>query len=65
MDGHARVLHMTVDEYLKSEDIATVRHEYVGGQAFAMSGATDAHNVICGNLYAVLHSHLPYYQSIC
>jgi Uma2 family endonuclease len=40
---------LTVDEYLKLEEGATVRHEYVGGEIFALVGATMRHNRIIGN----------------
>jgi Uma2 family endonuclease len=40
---------LTVDEYLALEESATVRHEYVGGEIFAMVGATKRHNRIIGN----------------
>lgn len=53
-----KVPNLTVEEYLAREERATVRHEYVNGQVFAMTGATEAHNVICGNLHASLHEHL-------
>jgi Uma2 family endonuclease len=53
-----KIRFLTVDDYLKFEGRATVRHEYVRGQLFAMSGATEAHNVICGNLYVALHNFL-------
>ncbi len=49
---------LTVDEYLAQEELGIARHEYVSGQLFAMTGATEAHNIICGNLFALLHSHL-------
>ncbi|HEY9791161.1 MAG TPA: Uma2 family endonuclease [Candidatus Obscuribacterales bacterium] len=49
---------MTPDEYLASESHGNGRHEYVGGYIFAMTGASDAHNVIAGNLFALLHAHL-------
>lgn len=49
---------MTVEEYLAAEEKAEVRHEYIDGQVFAMTGATDAHNVICSNLLALFHSFL-------
>lgn len=52
------IRYMTIDDYLKFEECAQVRHEYVRGQLFAMSGSTEAHNVICGNLYAALHNYL-------
>lgn len=41
---------MTVEEYLKLEESATVRHEYVGGEIFAMVGATKRHNRIIVNI---------------
>jgi len=41
---------LTVEEYLKLEDGATVRHEYVGGEIFAMVGATKRHNRIIVNI---------------
>ncbi|MDQ3436415.1 MAG: Uma2 family endonuclease [Actinomycetota bacterium] len=45
---------LTVDEYLKLEESATVRHEYVGGEIFAMVGAMKRHNRIIGNISGCL-----------
>ena len=45
---------LTIEEYLKLEESATVRHEYVGGEIFAMVGATKRHNRIIGNIYSRL-----------
>ena len=45
---------LTIDEYLALEESATVRHEYVGGEIFAMVGATKRHNRIIGNIYGRL-----------
>ena len=45
---------LTIDEYLTLEGSATVRHEYVGGEIFAMVGATKRHNRIMGNIYGRL-----------
>jgi Uma2 family endonuclease len=45
---------LTVEEYLKLEEGATVRHEYVAGEIHAMTGATRRHNRIAGNIYTVL-----------
>ncbi len=47
---------LTVEEYLKLEESATVRHEYVAGEIHAMTGATRRHNRIAGNVYATLLS---------
>ncbi len=58
MSESTPIPYMTKDEYLKFELSSTIRHEYIQGQIFAMSGATEAHNVICGNLYVALHQFL-------
>ena len=42
---------VTFEEYLAFEETAEVRHELVDGVLFAMSGGTDAHNLITGNLF--------------
>ena len=43
---------LTVEEYMKLEESAIVRHEYVAGEIHAMIGATRRHNRIAGNIYA-------------
>lgn len=40
------------EEYLKIERASEIRHEYYNGEMFAMSGASRAHNVIAGNIFA-------------
>jgi Uma2 family endonuclease len=47
---------LSVEEYLELEASATVRHEYVGGEVYALAGATDRHNRISGNIFARLWS---------
>jgi Uma2 family endonuclease len=50
---------LTVNEYLKLEESATVRHEYVGSEIFAMVGATKRHNrivvIISSRLWGAAH----------
>lgn len=48
----------TVEEYLEGEKSSDVKHEYVAGRVYAMVGASKAHNLITGNLHALLHAHL-------
>ncbi len=36
---------ITVEEYLVGEQIAEERHDYVNGQVFVMTGATEAEGV--------------------
>lgn len=49
---------ITVEEYLEGEKLADVRHEYIDGQVYAMSGASDRHNLIAGETFALLKAHL-------
>jgi Uma2 family endonuclease len=49
---------LTVEEYLDGEQRSEVRHEYLGGVVYAMAGASIDHNIISGNIYARLRSHL-------
>ena len=38
------------DEYLRLEAQSPIKHEYVNGELFAMTGGTLPHNVIAGNM---------------
>lgn len=58
MRNTATVKTMSEQEYLHSEAQAKLKHEFVQGHIFAMSGSTAAHNIISGNLFAALHSKL-------
>lgn len=49
---------MTIEEYLGWEAHQAIRHEYVNGDIFAMTGGTIPHNDIALNLYRVLYPHL-------
>lgn len=46
------------EEYLEGEKLAEVKHEYVGGEVFAMAGASADHNRIAGNIFAELRTQL-------
>ena len=46
------------EEYLAGELISQVKHEYVDGDVYAMTGASLNHNRIIGNLFAGLRTHL-------
>ena len=50
--------YLTPNEYLAAETQSPLKHEYHDGEVFAMAGASDIHNLISGNLYALLRSHL-------
>ncbi len=46
----------TVEEYLEGERTAEYRSEYYFGEVFAMAGATRIHNLIIGNMFALLRA---------
>lgn len=48
----------SIADYLTWEESQTERHEYHAGEVFAMSGGSDAHYTIIGNLYANLRERL-------
>lgn len=54
----ATALKISEQDYLAGEEHAEVKHEYINGQVFAMTGTTDDHNVISGSLYVALYQHL-------
>src|ERR1700678_3687060 len=49
---------LRVEDYLEGEQDSEIRHEYIGGVAYAMAGASDEHNLIAGSIYAALRQHL-------
>ena len=49
---------ITVDEYIEGEWTSEIRHEYIGGQVFAMSGGSEAHNSLCLTLASAIRQHL-------
>jgi Uma2 family endonuclease len=51
-------IQVTVAEYLWGERESTVRHEYVGGEVYAMAGASDRHNRIALNIASRLNDHM-------
>ncbi len=47
-----------VADYLKAEETSEVRHEYIGGDLYAMAGASEEHNIISLNIAAAIRAHL-------
>ena len=45
---------ITVEEYLRLEKTSEIRHEYVGGYRYAMTGASRRHNRIIFNLASLI-----------
>jgi Uma2 family endonuclease len=50
--------HLSVAQYLEGELTSEVKHQYVGGQVYAMIEVSVAHILISANLLAALRRHL-------
>ena len=48
--------HFTFEDYLAWEETQTERHEYIGGEVFAMAGGSTVHNTLCLNAAIALRS---------
>src|SRR6476620_7850123 len=46
---------LSVEEYLQFDESSPIRHEYLSGELYAMTGATVRHNRIVRNIGARLH----------
>jgi Uma2 family endonuclease len=49
---------MTAEEYLAADRVAGVKSEYLNGEVFAMSGASERHNLIVTNVVRELSTQL-------
>ncbi|MDC0831919.1 Uma2 family endonuclease [Geitlerinema sp. CS-897] len=47
-------IHLTPEEYLAAERDSPIKHEYHDGEVQAMAGEIDRHNLITGNLIALI-----------
>lgn len=47
---------ISVADYLESEQLSEIKHEYLAGQVLAMTGASDRHGLIAGGMFVALHS---------
>ena len=46
------------DEYLQGELVSEIRHEYIAGNVYAMSGGTLNHQRVCGNFLRLAGNQL-------
>ena len=49
---------LTSEEYLELEAQSNQKHEYINGLVYAMAGTTDIYNIIAGNLFILIRTHL-------
>jgi Uma2 family endonuclease len=53
-----KLTRLSAEDYLDMELSSSVKHEYVAGEIFAMTGTSLNHNIIAGNLYLLFREHL-------
>ena len=58
MSNRAHQPLISEQEYLEGELHSDIKHEYIDGVIYAMSGASAAHNRIAGNIYGEFRNHL-------
>ncbi len=58
MTQAAETLPLAFPAFLLWEKGQELRHEYLHGEVHAMTGTTDRHNDVSGNLYMALRQHL-------
>ena len=58
MGQDAQKTFLTAADCLAWEPAQLDRHEYIGGEVFAMEGAEDRHVTVAGNLYIALRQRL-------
>jgi Uma2 family endonuclease len=49
---------LSVEEYLEFEANSEHRHEFIDGAVYAMSGVSECHELIAGNLFAAIHGQV-------
>ena len=59
MTTTARRVHYTYAEYLALERDATVKHEYLDGEIYAMAGGTPDHAALAATIIGLLGARLP------
>jgi Uma2 family endonuclease len=55
---NSQIQTLTPEEYLQMEETSSIKHEYVGGRIFAMTGGTNNHSAITMNIGSILRDQL-------
>ncbi|MBM4068977.1 MAG: Uma2 family endonuclease [Planctomycetes bacterium] len=58
MSAAHKINRLAVEDYLAGELTSSIKHEYVGGIAYAMAGARNVHNRIVGNIFGSIFARL-------
>ena len=63
--GERKVESYTIDEYLALEQRTQLKHEFIDGQVYAMSGGTVNHGIISSNTLFAIQSALNQQKKNC
>lgn len=58
MVANPHFFYISPEDYLASERVSPIKHEYRRGQTYAMVGAKKPHVILAGNLTRLLGNHL-------
>ncbi len=58
MNVKYKVDFISEEQYLEDEKIREIKHEYVNGEVYAMSGASRNHNILSQSISRLLGNHL-------
>ena len=50
--------HINPEEYLQGELASEIKHQLIDGEAYAMTGASENHNLLAGNIFSELRNCL-------
>ncbi|MGZ4968239.1 MAG: Uma2 family endonuclease [Methylobacter sp.] len=50
--------HISAEEYLQGELLSDIKHQLIDGEAYAMAGASENHNLLALNIAGELRNHL-------
>lgn len=59
MPQAVQLTYISFSDYLDGEQDGDMRHEYIDGSVYAMSGASELHNTVNAELFVSLYPHLP------
>lgn len=65
MSAVLQTRYLTEPDYLIQEAESDIKHEYVDGDCYAMSGASEKHNIITGNIFFQLRLAMRGQNSNC
>ncbi len=51
-------LPISPEDYLAGELLSDIKHQLIDGEVYAMTGVSENHNLLAGNIFNELKNHL-------